>query len=91
MCDCAAQSEILGGLGGGQCSAVMGRGAASCRQSGGNRAADRALRVTILVCVRRDSQTRAHAECRTQKGLSRMEVIRCLKRCLAQGHPYPVC
>ena len=34
--DCAAQCEVLEGFGAGLCSAVMGRGDASCRRTGGD-------------------------------------------------------
>lgn len=47
---------------------------------GGNRDANRALWVVALVRLRCDPRTRAYAERRTQEGLSKPEILRCLKR-----------
>jgi transposase len=47
---------------------------------GGNRDANRALWVIALVRMRCDPRTREYAERRTRQGLSKPEIIRCLKR-----------
>jgi transposase len=47
---------------------------------GGNRDANRALWVVALVRMRCDPRTRAYAERRTKEGLSKPEILRCLKR-----------
>jgi hypothetical protein len=62
----------------------MGRDVASGRHCVGSHAADQSSRVTIVVRLRRDPRTRAYAERRTEEGLSKMEIIRCLKRYLAR-------
>jgi len=62
----------------------MGRGKASCRHCVGSHAADRASRATFVVRLRHDPRTRAHAKRRTKEGLSKLEIIRCLKRYLAR-------
>jgi transposase len=51
---------------------------------GGDRAANRALHMTVVVRLRHDPRTRAYAERRTREGLSKLEIIRCLKRYLAR-------
>jgi transposase len=51
---------------------------------GGNRDANRALWVIAFVRMRCDSQTKEYAERRMQEGLSRLEIIRCLKRYIAR-------
>lgn len=51
---------------------------------GGNRDANRALWVIAFVRLRSDERTKAYVEKRTAKGLSKMEVIRCLKRYIAR-------
>jgi len=47
---------------------------------GGDRAANRALHIAVVVRLRHDPRTRAYAERRTRDGLSKLEIIRCLKR-----------
>lgn len=47
---------------------------------GGDRAANSALYVITLCRMRHDPRTRAYVERRTQQGLSKKEIIRCLKR-----------
>lgn len=47
---------------------------------GGNRDANRALWVIALVRLRCDPRTRSYAERRTAQGLSKREILRCLKR-----------
>jgi transposase len=47
---------------------------------GGDRAANNALYVIALSRMRHDPQTRAYVERRTQQGLTKKEIIRCLKR-----------
>jgi transposase len=51
---------------------------------GGNRDANRALWVIALVRMRCDPRTRTYVERRTAAGLSKPEVIRCLKRFIAR-------
>ena len=51
---------------------------------GGNRDANRALWVIALVRVRCDERTRNYVSRRTQEGLSKPEIIRCLKRYIAR-------
>ena len=63
---------------------MSGRDDASCRQGVGSETADRESRVTLVVRLRHDPRTRAYAERRTEEGLSKMEIIRCLKRYLAR-------
>ncbi len=45
---------------------------------GGDRAANNALYIVVLGRLRYDRRTRAYAERRTQQGLSKREIIRCL-------------
>jgi len=47
---------------------------------GGDRGANNALYVVVLGRLRYDSRTRAYAARRTTEGLSKPEIIRCLKR-----------
>jgi transposase len=47
---------------------------------GGDRAANSALYVIALCRMRHDPRTRAYVHRRTQQGLSKKEIIRCLKR-----------
>ena len=51
---------------------------------GGNREANNALWVIALVRVRCDPRTRAYVARRTAEGLSKREIIRCLKRYIAR-------
>jgi transposase len=51
---------------------------------GGDRGANNALYVVVLGRLRYDSRTRAYAERRTHEGLSKPEIIRCLKRYVAR-------
>jgi transposase len=51
---------------------------------GGNRDANRALWVIVLVRMARDPRTRRYVERRTGEGLSKKEIIRCLKRYVAR-------
>jgi transposase len=51
---------------------------------GGNRDANRALWVIALVRLNRDTRTKAYVERRTAQGLSKREIIRCLKRFIAR-------
>lgn len=51
---------------------------------GGDRAANNALYIVVLGRLRYDRRTRAYAERRTQQGLSKPEIIRCLKRYVAR-------
>jgi len=47
---------------------------------GGDRAANNALYIVVLGRLRYDSRTRVYADRRTKEGLSKPEIIRCLKR-----------
>jgi transposase len=51
---------------------------------GGNRDANRALWVIVMVRMAKDSRTRRYVERRTGQGLSKKEIIRCLKRYVAR-------
>jgi len=51
---------------------------------GGDRAANNALYIVGLGRLRYDSRTRAYAARRTTEGLSKPEIIRCLKRYVAR-------
>lgn len=48
--------------------------------TGGDRAANSALHTIALVRMRYDPRTRAYVDRRTKEGLSKKEIIRCLKR-----------
>ena len=51
---------------------------------GGDRNANNALYVVVINRLRYDSRSRAYAERRTQEGLSKPEIISCLKRYVAR-------
>jgi transposase len=51
---------------------------------GGNRDANRALWVIVMARMARDPRTRRYVERRTGEGLSKKEIIRCLKRYVAR-------
>ena len=51
---------------------------------GGDRAANSALHLAVIVRMRLDDRTRAYVARRTTDGLSKLEIIRCLKRYLAR-------
>jgi transposase len=51
---------------------------------GGDRQANKALYRVVLCRLRWDPRTRAYAERRTKEGLSKKEIIRCLKRYVAR-------
>lgn len=51
---------------------------------GGDRAANSALYTIVLVRMRYDQRTRDYVERRTSQGLSKKEIIRCLKRYVAR-------
>ena len=51
---------------------------------GGDRRANNALYIVVLGRLRYDSRTRAYAKRRTTEGLSKPEIIRCLKRYVAR-------
>ena len=51
---------------------------------GGDRHANNALYIVVLNRLRHDPRSRAYAERRTQEGLSKPEIIRCLKRYVAR-------
>lgn len=51
---------------------------------GGDRAANNALYTIVMCRLRHDPTTRAYAERRTKQGLSKTEIIRCLKRYVAR-------
>lgn len=51
---------------------------------GGDRAANNALYIVVLGRLRYDKRTREYADRRTKQGLSKPEIIRCLKRYVAR-------
>ncbi len=51
---------------------------------GGDRQANRALYMAVIMRLAHDERTRAYAQRRTAEGLSKPEIIRCLKRYLAR-------
>ena len=51
---------------------------------GGDRAANRALHTIVLTRMSWDPRTRAYVERRTQQGLSKKDIMRCLKRYVAR-------
>ncbi|MFE1322969.1 IS110 family transposase, partial [Kitasatospora phosalacinea] len=51
---------------------------------GGDRAANNALHTIVLVRMRYDERTRAYVERRTKEGLSKKDIMRCLKRFVAR-------
>jgi transposase len=51
---------------------------------GGNRSANNALWRIVIVRLRRDPRTQLYMERRTKEGMSKQEVIRCLKRYVAR-------
>ncbi len=51
---------------------------------GGDRAANRALHLAVVVRMRCCPRTRRYVERRTAEGLSKPEIMRCLKRYLAR-------
>ena len=51
---------------------------------GGNREANRALWVIAIVRMASDPSTRSYVQRRTQQGLSKKEILRCLKRYIAR-------
>jgi len=51
---------------------------------GGDRAANNALHTVVLCRLRYDERTRTYAERRTRQGMSKTEIIRCLKRYIAR-------
>ena len=51
---------------------------------GGDRAANHALHTVVLCRLRYDQRTRIYVERRTRQGLSKSEIIRCLKRYIAR-------
>ena len=48
---------------------------------GGDRSANCALHLIVIVRLRRDDRTREYMERRISEGMTKAEVIRCLKRC----------
>lgn len=51
---------------------------------GGDRAANNALHTIVLVRMRYDPRTRTYVQRRTREGLSKKDIIRCLKRFVAR-------
>ena len=51
---------------------------------GGDRAANNALHTIVLVRMRFDERTRTYVERRTKEGLSKKDIMRCLKRFVAR-------
>ncbi|SDD81493.1 Transposase [Sanguibacter gelidistatuariae] len=50
----------------------------------GNRQANRALHIVVLVRMHCDERTRTYVQRRTQQGLGKKDIIRCLKRAVAR-------
>jgi transposase len=57
---------------------------------GGDRAANSALYMVVVTRMRRDQATRAYAARRTAQGLSKTDIIRCLKRFVAREIYYAI-
>ncbi|MFD3855619.1 IS110 family transposase, partial [Streptomyces cyaneofuscatus] len=51
---------------------------------GGDRAANNALHTIVLTRTRFDERTRTYVERRTKEGLSKKDIMRCLKRFVAR-------
>ena len=51
---------------------------------GGDRQANRALHTVVLVRMHRDEKTKAYVRRRTEQGLGKKDIIRCLKRAVAR-------
>ncbi|TDD44893.1 IS110 family transposase, partial [Kribbella antibiotica] len=51
---------------------------------GGDRQANKALYVIVISRLRHDPRTQAYAAKRTTEGLSKKDIIRCLKRLIAR-------
>src|SRR5207247_195688 len=51
---------------------------------GGNREANRSLWVIAIVRMASDPSTQSYVQRRTQQGLSKKEILRCLKRYIAR-------
>lgn len=51
---------------------------------GGDRAANKALHTVAVVRLKYDERTRAYARLRTAEGLSKKDIMRCLKRAIAR-------
>lgn len=51
---------------------------------GGNRQANAALYRIVVTRIRRDARTCAYVERRTKQGMSKRDIIRCLKRHVAR-------
>lgn len=51
---------------------------------GGDRAANNALSTIVISRLRWDPRTRAYMQRRTKQGMSKLEVVRCLKRYVAR-------
>jgi transposase len=51
---------------------------------GGDRAANNTLHTIVLVRMRYDERTRVYVERRTKEGLSKKDIMRCLKRFVAR-------
>lgn len=51
---------------------------------GGDRSANRALHIAVVVRLRYCARTRAYVQRRTAEGRTKLEIIRCLKRYLAR-------
>lgn len=64
--------------------ASSGRTHRSRLNRGGDRAANRALYLIVITRLRCDERTRTYVERRTKQGLSKQDIIRCLKRFVAR-------
>jgi len=80
----ANEASFAALCGGSPVDASSGRRQRHRLNRGGNRDANRALWVIVLVRLARDPRTRRYVERRTGEGLTKKEVIRCLKRYVAR-------
>ena len=51
---------------------------------GGDRQANSALHMVVVSRMRTDERTKAYVACRRREGLSKKEIMRCLKRYVAR-------
>ncbi|MDQ6614318.1 MAG: IS110 family transposase [Actinomycetota bacterium] len=56
---------------------------------GGDRQANHALWRIVITRMSSDARTRDYVERRTKEGLSKAEIIRCMKRCVARRQLSP--
>ena len=64
--------------------ASSGKTVRHCLNRGGNHQANSALHMVVVNRMRTDERTRAYVERRSAEGLSKREIMRCLKRYVAR-------